>query len=356
MLIDALRRGYVMDQVKVGLKNCYGIKKLEHTFDFSKTPAYAIYAPNGVMKSSLALTLQDAADQTASKDRIFPDRETKRSITDETGAEVEGDRVFVVSPYDPEFGPTEKTSTLLVDAKLRKEYDDLHIAIDKAKDTLLKAIKQQAHSRKDFEEEISLAFTKGSANFDKAVVRIKAELQKQKDAPFADVKYDTIFNDKVLKALEAPDLREAIEEYIRRYNDLLDKSTYFKKGTFDYYDAGQIAKSLADHGFFTAQHTVNLKGGSDTLEITTPKELEQVVAAEKEAIISDGELRRKFDAVAKKLERNAELRDFCHYLQDNEALLSRMNNLGQFKEDILMSYLKVHEVIVLRTDGHARSG
>ena len=50
-----------MDRVKVDLKNCYGIKALKKDFDFSKTRAYAIYAPNGVMKSSLAQTFLDAA-------------------------------------------------------------------------------------------------------------------------------------------------------------------------------------------------------------------------------------------------------------------------------------------------------
>ena len=41
-----------MDRVKVDLENCYGIKALKHEFDFDKMAAFAIYAPNGAMKSS----------------------------------------------------------------------------------------------------------------------------------------------------------------------------------------------------------------------------------------------------------------------------------------------------------------
>ncbi len=63
-----------MDTVKIYLKNCYGIKSLQRDFDFSKTRAYALYAPNGVMKSSLAQTFQDAAAMGLSADRIFKDR------------------------------------------------------------------------------------------------------------------------------------------------------------------------------------------------------------------------------------------------------------------------------------------
>ena len=50
-----------------------------------------------------------------------------------------------------------------------------------------------------------------------------------------------------------------LNEYAQRYNELLSVSTYFKKGTFDYYNAGQIAKSLADNGFFAAKHISPLK-------------------------------------------------------------------------------------------------
>lgn len=314
--------------------------------DFSNTQAYAIYAPNGVMKSSLAQTFQDAANKVPSEDRLFPTRPTSRQITDEDGDEIEGERVLVVLPYDEEYGPTEKTSTLLVNADLRKEYEALHIAIDEAKATLLKAVREAGKSKSNFEYEITSAFTSGD-DFELAVTRIKDELEKQKDAPFAEVEYDIIFNDKVLKALETKELRDAVEDYIRRYNELLSASTFFRKGTFDYYNAGQIAKSLADNGFFEARHTVNLKSSGKVLEINTQNELENVIDEEKMAILQDEELRKKFDDVAKRLQKNAELRRFCTYLQDNEPLLSRMNNLAKFKEDVLKSYLKIHHTLYL---------
>jgi hypothetical protein len=334
-------RGYAMERVSIDLKHCYGIKDLKKDFEFTKAQAYSIYAPNGVMKSSLAQTFQDAASGTASQDRIFPGRTTERKIVDQTGKDIDGEQIFVVLPYDPEFGVSEKTSTLLVDTKLRQEYEKLHVEIDKAKGALLRAVRQQAESKRDFESEISSTFTRGD-DFQIAVTRIRDELEKQKESPFAGVKYDIIFDEKVVKALEKKDIKDAVEGYIRRYNELLAASTYFKKGTFDYYNAGQIAKSLADNGFFDAMHTVTLKSSGVPLEINTQKELEGVIAREKEAIIKDTQLRKTFDVVARELNRNAELRELCHYLQENEPILSRMNNLEKFREDILKSYLKVH--------------
>ena len=51
-----------MNRVSVELLNCYGIKKLKKQFDFSQDRVYAIYAPNGAMKSSLAQNLSRCGD------------------------------------------------------------------------------------------------------------------------------------------------------------------------------------------------------------------------------------------------------------------------------------------------------
>ncbi len=144
-------------------------------------------------------------------------------------------------------------------------------------------------------------------------------------------------------ALNTKDLKNAIEDYLRRYNDLLAGSTYFKRGTFDYYNAGQIAKSLADNGFFDARHTVRLNADSGNQEIRNQKDLEAVIEKEKKEILTDKALRKKFEDVAKQLQKNAELRKFCEYVQDDEAMLSRLNNPEKLRQDVLKSYLKVHE-------------
>ena len=332
-----------MDSVKINLKNCYGIKSLQKEFDFSTTRVYALYAPNGVMKSSLAKTFQDAADQKDSQDRIFPKRETERNITDEHNRAIEGSRVLVVLPYDEELGVTEQTSTLLLDTKLKKEYDELLRATATAKATLVTAVQNQSSSKQNMEAEISSAIMPSPSEFDAALIRVKREVEEQTDTPFSTIEYDKIFNQKVLTALNTKDLKNAIEEYARRYNELLSISTYFKKGTFDYYNAGQIAKSLADNGFFAAKHTVSLNADTGNREIKDKKELEEIIYKEKEEILADEALRKKFDAVAKELTRNTELREFYQYVRDDEAILSRLNNPEKLKQDVIKSYLKAHE-------------
>jgi len=270
-----------MERLKLELENCYGIGTLSHEFDFSTQNAYAIYAPNGSMKSSLAQTFKDIAEGVASRDRIFPGRKTVRKITDENNADLPQTSVLVLPPYDEFFGPTEETSTLLVNNSLRKQYEQLHLEIDKAKADFLAAMRKQSGSKRkvaDLEQEISLTFTKTPDDFYAALNRVKEEVRAQPDMPFATVDYDAIFDEKVLSLLATKDFKTKIEEYIRRYSELLSKSTYFKQGIFEYYNADQVAKNLADHGFFNANHTVTLNAQKN-LEITSQKQLKELIAA-----------------------------------------------------------------------------
>jgi len=329
-----------MNKLNIDIENCYGIKKLETELDFSQHKAYAIYAANGAMKTSLAQTFKDMAEATASKDRIFPERVCIRKITDENGVDLPKESIVVIRPYDDGvIGHTEKTSTLLVDSKLRKEYEDLHIEIDKSKETFLKALKNQSGSKKNLEKEISSTFTKSDNELYLALIRIKEEMLAQKDAPFADIPYDRIFDEKVLSFLGTTDVKTAIESYIKKYNELLAASTYFKKGIFNYYNAANIAKSLADNGFFDAKHTVNLNA-AEKLEITSQKELEELISKEKEGISNDKNLRKRFEALEKLMYKNATIRDFKDYLEIHEELLPELINIESFKEKIWKSYFK----------------
>jgi len=331
-----------MNKLSINLENCYGIKKLQTQFDFSQQKTYAIYAPNGAMKSSLAQTFQDVVDALPSKDRIFPARICIRKITDENGADLPKESVYVIRPYeDEDISHTEKTSTLLVDSKLRKEYEELYIEIDKAKELFLKALREQSGSKKDLEKEISSSFTRSNDEFYNALIRVKEEVSAQKDAPFASIHYDTIFDEKVLGFLGTKDVKTAIENYIKKYNELLAVSTYFRKGVFNYYNAATIAKSLADNGFFDAKHSVNLNA-ADKLEITSRKQLEDLIAQEKEAILSDKELKRKFADIEKLIQKNVTVKGFEAYLAEHEEILSELVNIESFKEKIWKSYFKEH--------------
>ncbi|MDB5011923.1 MAG: hypothetical protein JWQ25_125, partial [Daejeonella sp.] len=126
-----------MNNLKIKLENCYGIKKLEHNFDFSRGCAQVIYAPNGAMKSSFAKVFDDVSKGDQSKDRIFTDRLASITIKcNEDDSELIKENVFVIERYKEEIR-YERVSTLLVNQGLKDEYSSILKAIDAKKDHLI---------------------------------------------------------------------------------------------------------------------------------------------------------------------------------------------------------------------------
>lgn len=334
-----------MDRVRVQLENCYGIKKLDHEFNFSERRAYAIYAPNGSMKSSFAETFKNIAEGKPSSDRIFPSRATLRKIIDENGADLPPTSILVLPPYDEFFGPTEKTSTLLVNATLRKEFEQLYADVEKSKATFLKAMAVQSGSKKKIADEIALTFMRAATDEDffRALDRIKNELADQKDAPLADVPYDLVFDEKVLSALATKNFKTAIQDYVKRRNELLAASVFFKSGIFEYYNAGQIAKALADNGFFKAKHTITLRSNATLNEISSQKQLEELVEKELLKLAEDPELLKTFAEIKKLFEKNVTVREFHTYISGHEHLLPHLSNIDLFKENVWKSYFKANQ-------------
>ena len=326
-----------MRTLKLDLEHCYGIRRLEKQFSFNDCRTVAIYAPNGAMKSSLANTFQDISEDKNSADLVFPDRDTKRLVTDEEDVSLKATKVLVVRPYDEDLGSTEKTSTLLVNTKLRKKYEELNSGAEAVKERFLDAMKQQSGSKKDLEKEISLMYAHSEGKFEDAILRICDEVMSETSFPFAEIRYDIIFDDKVLEFLNTGGARNTIEDYIKRHNELIDRSTYFKRGVFTYYNASIIAKALATNGFFKANHSVSLNA-KDSMEVKSSEQLEQLIQEEKEEISSDPELREVFQGLEKLLTRNAGMRGFQDYISEHQEILPALANITGFKDDVWKSY------------------
>ena len=110
--------------LKVNFSNCYGIKKLTHSFNLSNRKAYSIYAPNGTMKTSFAKTCKDFSAVKPSSDLIFNTRETHREIKDQDNNDVLSEQLFVIDPYIENYR-SERISTLLVNNNLKEQYENI---------------------------------------------------------------------------------------------------------------------------------------------------------------------------------------------------------------------------------------
>ena len=331
-----------MNKVAVMFENCYGIRKMDAEFDFSKKPAQLIYAPNGAMKTSFAKTFKDHSAEEVSRDRIYTDRATKRSIVDQDGKDIPANSVFVIEPYDVEY-QSGRVSTLLVNNTLKAEYDAILKSIQNKQTSLIAKIKKTSGLRTGLEDIISVSFTRQPDNLLRALDRVRPEVMDDPfDASLEGIRYSTIFNDKVESFLKDPQSKEALVDYTNTYEELLEKSRFFRKGVFNHYQAAEIAKQLKNHGFFQAEHKVYLHSDTEDTKVETEGELAAIIAEELATILSDDQLKGKFDEIDKKLA-NRELRAFREFLLANQTLIPRLKEPEVFREDLLKSYLMLHK-------------
>ena len=333
-----------MDKLKLQLEHCYGIRKLDVVLDFGTNAAIAIYAPNGSMKSSLASTFQDIADGKSSRDRIFPNRATVRVVQDENNADIGAANVLVLRSYEEFASKGNATATLLVNAALRQEYEALHAGLTAARAALISGIKATAKTKRQVEREILSAFAPNGGDFDTTLAGLKEELAKDWEPAFKDVPYDVLNDERVIAFLAQGDFRTAINDYTKKYNELLAASKYFKKGGFNYYAATNVAKELKASGFFKAKHSVSLNG-EEKKEINSEAELQALVDAERAKISEDAALRQKYEELEKQIQKNSQLREFESYLQGHEELLPELADPAAFNKKLWMSYLKANHVL-----------
>mgnify|MGYP003668925519 CR=1 FL=1 len=330
-----------MQKLSLDLEHCYGIKRLQYTFDFSARRSYAVYAPNGAMKSSFAKTFADLSQKKIASDKVFPDRTTTCKICDEAGTALAPEAIMVILPYDQVLGHTAKTSTLLVNSTLRNEYEALHESVDLAKAAFLTAMKSQSGSKRDLESELSITFTASNKRFYDALLKVNEEVESKTSSHLSEIKYDIVFDDRAIDFIKTKDFKTAIETYIAKYNELISESRYFRKGIFNYYNASTISKQLSDNGFFKANHTLRLNS-DETIEIHNEKDLEELIKAEKDKITNDTALKKTFLEIEKLLSKNANMRAFEAYIGENEHILPLFENVAEFKEAVWQSYIISH--------------
>jgi len=326
-----------MNELTISFKNCYGIRSLDYKFDFSTKKVFSVYAPNGFMKTSFAKTFKDFSAGELTTDLVFPSRTTIREIKLD-GIDLNNNEVFVIEPYNEQFS-SDKLSTLLVNVTLKKKYDEIHANIDKKKDEFLKKLKQLSGltGKGNFLEiEITKSFI--TNDFYNLLLSLEETVNNEDKARFGSITYNEIFNEKVLTFLQNNNVKTHIKDYIDKFNELLNQTSFLKK-EFNHYNAKTIQKNLKDNGFFKANHTVNLYNGKNKVEDVKEDQLESLLNDEINKVFNDKDLQTKFNAIDKLIS-NAELRQFRNYIFENKDIIVEFDNLAILRKQIWLSYFK----------------
>lgn len=327
------------DKLNIQLRYCYGIGKLEAELEF-KHKGFAIYAPNGVMKTSLARTMIDLSEGNTPKDLHFPDREPICEIT-LNGEGLKKEEIFVVKSYDDTFSSSQ-VSTLLANADLRSKYEEIHQSIGDAKKALDKALRVSAgfgeRSRENLDSIIEDVF--GGSYYD-ALSEIEEELSRTSQSDLSKVDYKIIFDPKVRQFLSSEEVAAAVEEFAQKYDEITEQSPILRKN-FQYHNVAHVQQQLEANNFFGAGHRISLadKNSDQMEEVSSDQSLRERIEKEKLRVLNDEAVAKKFDTFNAKF-KNKELQAFRDYITENKHLLPMLGDPEGLKRDLWMQYLRV---------------
>ncbi|ATL92789.1 MAG: AAA family ATPase [Shewanella sp.] len=316
-----------MNILTVALTNCYGISSLSHEFDFTQARANLIYAPNGIMKTSLSNTFFQLSIGKEPQEKLYNLEPSYTVMID--GDAIKSDEILVIEPFNPSFD-AKNLSTLLVNTEKKTRYDLLYKSIFEAKKSLIIELNKISKVKKDDIDSI-LCSDIGCNDIFEAVRWLQSnELANDN---YKDLQYQQIFDDKVITLLKDKDIIECVEEYINRYNELVSSSSLFKTGVFTPSKAATISSSLKKESFFEADHKVILNGRDGIVD--SYDVFNEIFASEERELLADARLKK---INQKLLTGVASVKTFQSILEQHPELAVELSDIDNLKKVIWCTY------------------
>lgn len=330
-------------------KNCYGLKKFElKEIDFTTLNKAIIYAPNGVMKTSLSNVFNDISKGNKTVDRIFKDLKSSYNIkyysNNYTNEQLsKNENIYVVKSFDEKFELTKETiGTLLADEKTRKDYEILisefseELSEFKNNLNVLSGINQ-----KDIENQLRNDFQINKKSDWADIFYILNDSYTRIDDVelFDKIKYTDLINDKTELIMKDTNFLELIDKYIELLNQLISNNEILSK-SFSDYNAEELGKSLKKHNLFKNNHKIVLQNG---MEIKSIKEWNDIINEQLDKIYSTPEIGKALQDLKKKMTGNENVRTFREIILSNKELIIYLKDLEKLKKLLWIHYLNILE-------------
>lgn len=329
-----------MNKLKIELQHCYGIKKLDHEFNFLKCKTFVIYAPNGVMKTSFAKTFNDIANDKTPYDQIDETLEPVCNFfIDDFENQIKPEEICVIEPYNEKaFDSEDKILTLLADKSTKKEYLTIFNEIESLKKSSLSGLKKISGSS-NYESEITEAFSNlDKKNIFEILEAILGDIEASKDS--FDFSYNHVFDPKGKVREFLTGNFKLLEQYTEKYDSLIVKSDFFAKNgehVFGTTEAKNLGDSLNGDEYFVAGHKLALKSHGD---ISKKDDLSKVIEEEVAKVFNDKDLKDIFERIEKLLNANKELQAFKKVIEKDNSILLRLSDYDVFRREVWFSFLK----------------
>lgn len=326
-----------MNTLSVSLKNCYGIQSLDYEFDFSnpKAKAYAIYAPNGLMKTSFTRTLEALAKGDVPKEERY-NRTSTHSVRADVN-EIPKEMIYVLKSEIDIRSDSPAITNILVNPSNKARYDEILVDLDKLKKSLTKSLQQLSKVKQDDIEKTILGDWQ-EKDLASCIAKINATTLEGDFSPYV---YAIIFDPKTIDVLKSQEFISKATEFNERYQELFNQAgTIYKKGIFNPAKAETSFSTLDKQGFFSGGHRVHLEGDPASIDKT---ELDQKIQAIHASIDGDATLKKLRASLAKNAQTQA-LTDLIENLSSShvEFLLGKLTPASQplFRKDLWASYVQ----------------
>lgn len=330
-------------------KNCYGLKNFElKEIDFTTLNKAIIYAPNGVMKTSLSNVFNDISKGNKTVDRIFKDLKSSYNIkyysNNYTNEQLsKNENIYVVKSFDEKFELTKETiGTLLADEKTRKDYEilisEFSEELSEFKNNL---IVLSGINQKDIENQLRNDFQINKKSDWVDIFNILNDSYTRIDDVelFDKIKYTDLINDKTELIMKDKNFLELIDKYIELLNKLISNNEILSK-SFSDYNAEELGKSLKKHNLFKNNHKIVLQNG---MEIKSIKEWNDVINEQLDKIYSTPEIGKALQDLKKKMTGNENVRTFREIILSNKELIIYLKDLEKLKKLLWIHYLNILE-------------
>ncbi|MFQ2772515.1 hypothetical protein ACK3Y4_17515 [Aeromonas caviae] len=332
-------------QLTIELENCYGINKLSKQFNLTKTETCcgvnSLYAPNGTLKTSLTKTFKDIENNRSTQDLIFPTRTTTRMVKI-NDIDITSEQVLTIDSYNESYS-SKQLSTLLVNDTLKQKYELALKEVDDKRELLIKNLsKCSGKAAKNIPEIICHTFSTSEKKLLELLEKLHGE-NHDNHSQFSNLKYNDLFNQKVIELISSGDLNKELADYVETYEKLISESTILSR-TFNHQKAGDISKNLNESGFFTASHSINISIKGEKREVTSQEDLNKLLQHEQDKILKSPELKEKFRKFDSKL-KTKDTQTFRDYISAHQDLLPEYENVNLLKKKVVLSYLQSQQNI-----------
>lgn len=327
-----------MRKITLNLEHCFGITKLSQDLDFAGENVALIYAPNGLMKTSFAKTMQLYGQGKPEKVKdVVADIVGSIEIKDEQDNVVLPGSLYVSNCEESDSETPKNITSFLADSVLKQQYDIILRNLSEKQKVLFREISSFAISS-DIVSEFIRTFCDGKLSlFYGKFEEVMAEVDKNN--PCYEFKYNDIFDKdgKVRKFIE--DNREALMDYSEKYQTILQSSKLFKQSngkTFGTYQASELSKSVSDNAFFEVNHKIVLGDGETTID--SSESLSTLINDELSTILHDQAVKKAFDKIDKKASANEVVRQLKRIIETHPDLVEKLLDYDNFHREVWKGY------------------